>query len=112
MSKRYLIGSDVENDITRQKARLLGIAHECYVQQVQDKGTTYIQDHYGTMYGARLIQKKVAIVDNILVFSETEFCLEFSDVESPTEDYAKLPNVHKNKTKTAEQMNSEEWEMI
>ena len=87
--KKYLKGSDVEKDKTREKSRLLGVAHEAYVQHCEDMGTDYRQGTFATFYGARL--KKAG----------TDYYLEYENVD---EDYQKLIPLHKAKTKTEEEL--------
>ena len=113
MAKKYLDGADIENDSTKCKARLLGIAHECYVQRCEDKGTDYIQDKYVTLYGASLKQKKYDSgeleEDGSKKFTyEDYYTLEFDD---EGEDYYKMIDLHKNKCKTKEEKESEGWDL-
>ena len=41
MAKMYLLGADVETDVNRQRARLLGINHEAYVYQCNQMGNPH-----------------------------------------------------------------------
>lgn len=59
MAIKYLIASDIETDVDRYKARLLGIANEMYIAWTEAMGTDWIQEKYGTYYANKLIQKKV-----------------------------------------------------
>ena len=113
MAKKYLKGSDVENDVNRQKARLLGIAHELYVQSTQDKGGTYTPQVSRTVYGSDLKQKKQDsgskdVYGDIEWTYSDEYAIEIDDT---SDEYTKLISLHKNKIKSKEDLENEGWDL-
>ena len=96
---KYLKGSDVESDSTREKARLSGIANELYILRVQNKGTDYNIGSFGTLYGNKIFQKKV---DSGLLEEDgstkwtyyDEWALE---IDTEQDEYIYMIQVHKDK---------------
>lgn len=113
MAKKYLKGSDIEKDNYKCKATLLGLAHQLYVQSCENKGINYLQNNYITLYGARIQQKKEykgeVDIDGAKKYNySNEYALEFDE---DSESYKNMIDIHKNKTKTSEELQGIGWNL-
>ena len=113
MANKYLLGADVENDANKRKARLLGIAHELYVQRVENKGGKYDPQNNKTVYGCELKTKKAdsgnrdEYGDVIWTYSD-EYALEIDDT---SEDYSNLIDIHSKKIKEQSDLENDGWDL-
>ena len=96
---KYLIGSDIESDPARIKARISGIANELYVLRVENKGTNYNIGTFGTLYGNKIFQKKTDSGETN-EFGQTiwtyynDWALE---IDTEQDEYQLMIQIHKDK---------------
>ena len=116
MAKLYLLGSSVEPNEARERARLQGINNETYVYYCNTLGNP----HYPsceTMYCFQLKEKMEVADDgegnpvldedgNNTYIGTGDFCLEI-DTEQP--EYACMPSVHVSRLVSRSTMESIGW---
>lgn len=94
MAILYLRAGAVENVTARRKARMLGVLHEMYVQDIQNKGASY-ENTYVTRYHVAL-QRELQEVGGEAVEGD-EYLIE---VDTEGAFYSVLPDIHKTRLKT------------
>ena len=86
MAKKYLKGSSLESDETKRKARILGIAHEIYVNHTEAIGGDYNINN-ATKYATSIYRQK-----------DTEGTL-YNDwayeIDTESAEYGQMIQIHK-----------------